>query len=143
VLACGTCEPGLICSHNRCVRSTHEEVEPNDSARSAGVIAAPFTAITGAIARTGDRDHFAITLPAGATLTALLLPPSYANPPLDYELALHASDGTLVDESIHMGAERIAYRNATGEARVLDLEVYAYGDSFASATRPYVLDVEW
>jgi carboxypeptidase T len=76
------------------------EREENNSFTNAQAVSSLPVRVTGVMdvmrsMRSGDYDHFAVTLAPGATLNARLVPNAASN----YDLGLHAANGTLLAQS--------------------------------------------
>lgn len=112
-----------------------QESEPNDypaTATDATVIPAP-TAVTGALASTGDRDYFRISLLSAKRLTVQCAVPSA----YDADLYLLDSAGSTLTRSVHDGAgadEALTFTRSAAGTGTYYLDVEAYS---GSGTTPY------
>jgi serine protease len=73
------------------------ETESNDALGSAQFVSVNPATVSGSISSGSDTDFYAVTLSAGATLTATLTPPSTA----DYDLYVYDSAGSQIGSSIN------------------------------------------
>jgi serine protease len=90
------------------------EVEPNNSRAAAQAITGNPVTVNGTLT-TGDTDYFSVSVPAGATLTATLTPPSSA----DFDLYIYNSSGsTLASSILGTGAVDTASVTNTGTSAV-------------------------
>jgi lysyl endopeptidase len=116
------------------------EVEPNNSRTSPQVISGPCNQISGTFLNDNSsqqNDYFRLSLPAGATVTALL-----NGLTADYDLYIYNStSGTQVASSLNGGttADQASWTNTGGSAVSVYIRVYRY-----SATRTtYQLKVSY
>jgi len=114
------------------------EVESNNTRNAAQVISGPCNQISGTFLNDNSsqqNDYFRLSLPAGATVTALL-----NGLTADYDLYIFNSAGTQVASSINGGttADQASYTN-TGGATTVYVRVYRY----ASTRTTYQLKVSY
>ncbi|HEV2846135.1 MAG TPA: hypothetical protein VG477_14870 [Thermoanaerobaculia bacterium] len=114
------------------------EVESNNTRNAAQVISGPCNQISGTFLNDSanqQNDYFRLSLPAGATVTALL-----NGLTADYDLYILNSSGTQVASSINGGttADQASYTNAGGATTVY-VRVYRY----ASTRTTYQLRVSY
>lgn len=76
--------------------TTVAEVESNNTIATAQAITPAPALVNGSMSSSSDTDYFAVTLAAGATLTATLTPPGTA----DYDLYIYNSSGSQLASSI-------------------------------------------
>jgi serine protease len=116
------------------------ETEPNDTRAMANVIVEP-GAVVGAFGSSNDTDWFAVSLPAGASLTATLTP----NADSDYDLYLYGSSGRRVAWSIDgVGAVDTAMvRNTRSSARTYYVRAVYYSGGTGASDGVYGLDLDW
>lgn len=106
------------------------EVEPNDSRTSPQVISGPCNQIAGTFlndASTQQNDYFRLSLPAGATVTALL-----NGLTVDYDLYIYNStSGSQVASSLNGGttADQASWTNTGGSAINVYVRVYRYSST--------------
>ena len=139
---CSQCGSGLLDANAAVTAikgggsSSIAEVEPNNSRAAPQTIAAPGT-VSGSLSSTTDSDYFAISLPAGKTLTASM---SLAAS-LDYDLYLQNSSGTQLRASENgAGAtDSFTYQN-TGTAAVT---VYVRVVYYSGGAGAYSLSLGW
>ena len=102
-----------------------DETEPNDSAQTANAVGTDVTAIRGRLTtQTDPQDVFAVVVPAGASLTATLIPDQ------DLDLYVNAADtGELLGASTHAStaADIVAWSNAGTASRTVLLRVVLGG----------------
>jgi serine protease len=114
------------------------ESEANDGTATADPLVAPCSTVAGTfVGGTDSNDYFAMTVPAGATVTGLLNGLS-----VDYDLYLYRSGSTTaVAQSTQGGttADQASWTNNTGASTTVHVRVYKY-----SATRAtYALRVSY
>jgi serine protease len=116
------------------------EVEPNDSRGAANVLAES-GAVAGAIGAGNDTDWFAVSLPAGASLTATLTP----NVDSDYDLYLYGSSGRRVASSLNEvgAADTATVRNTRSSSRTYYVRVVYYSGGTGATDGAYGLDLDW
>ncbi len=113
------------------------EAENNNNLARAQAIGAP-SLISGSLSSTSDVDYFAISLPAGKTLSALLTPAAGK----DFDLLLRNAAGTLVGASQNSGGgvvETLSYVNGGSAAVTLYLQVRY----FSGGGGAYSLQLGW
>jgi serine protease len=152
VATCSSCGAGML-DANAAVRAaagggggttpppptTVAESEPNNTRTAADAVAAP-TTVTGTMGSRTDTDYFALTLPAGATLTATLTPPSTA----DYDLYLYNSAGTQIaaSERGRGQVDTASVRNSGSAGAVVYARVVFYSGGTGS-NGAYTLQLGW
>ncbi|HYC89831.1 MAG TPA: PPC domain-containing protein, partial [Thermoanaerobaculia bacterium] len=113
------------------------DVEPNDSTSAPQAISGSCNQIAGTfVNETAANDYFRLSLPAGATVTALL-----DGLTADYDLFLYNAAGTEVAKSINGGttADQASWTN-TGSAAV---NVYIRVNRYSSTKATYQLKVSY
>jgi serine protease len=110
--------------------SSVAEIEPNNSRAAAQVITANPATVSGTLGFGDANDYFAITLPAGKTLTATLTPPSSA----DFDLYIYRSlSGSSVASSV-LGTgsvDTVTYTNRGSSTIMVYVLSYRYSGSGA------------
>ncbi|WP_149203699.1 S8 family peptidase [Actinotalea subterranea] len=120
---------------------TGTEAEPNNTRGTANAVGAPST-VSAAIGSSSDTDYFAVSLPAGATLTATLTPGSTS---ADYDLYLYNASGSLVASS-ELGAGRAdaaSTRNAGSTTATYYARVAYYSGGTGAGPGAYSLALGW
>jgi hypothetical protein len=113
------------------------EVEPNDSTSAPQIVSGSCNQIAGTfVGETAANDYFRLSLPAGATVTALL-----NGLTADYDLFLYNAAGTEVAKSINGGttADQASWTN-TGSVAV---NVYIRVNRYASTQATYQLKISY
>jgi hypothetical protein len=110
------------------------EAESNGTAATANAVARTYTAISGTMGNTTDKDYFALSLNANETLKINMTGPAS---PTDYDLyVVDASDATLTSSTNSGSTETVTYVNGA-TAKTVYAKVIAYSGS--STTTPYNL----
>jgi serine protease len=113
-----------------------ETTASNDTRATAQSISAPAT-ISGSLSSTDTNDYFAVSLPAGKTLTASL--PNASG--VDYDLYLYNASGTTLKSSTLSAGQTdsFTYSNTTSAAATVYVRVLYYGGGAGS----YSLTLGW
>jgi serine protease len=114
-----------------------ETTASNDTRATAQVIASPGGTISGSLSSTTDTDYYAVSLPAGATLSASL--PNASG--VDYDLYLYSSTGsTLKSSTLSAGnTDSFTYSNTTTAA----ITVYVRVIYYSGGAGTYALTLGW
>ncbi|WAC75135.1 S8 family serine peptidase [Roseateles sp. SL47] len=114
-----------------------ETTASNDTRATAQVIASPGGTISGSLSTTTDTDYYAVSLPAGATLSASL--PNASG--VDYDLYLYSSTGsTLKSSTLSAGnTDSFTYSNTTTAA----ITVYVRVAYYSGGAGTYALTLGW
>ncbi len=120
---------------------TINEVETNNTTATAQVLSTANTTVNATISATSDIDYFKISLPAGKTLTAKMIP----NATSDYDVDLLSSTGTKLSSSVNGtgAADTVTKTNTTASAMVLYVKVYRYSGGTGSTNGKYTLNANW
>jgi carboxypeptidase T len=120
---------------------TLAEAESNNTLAAAQTVSTSGTTVNGDIASSSDTDYFKVTLPASATLTATLTPPSAA----DYDLYVYNSAGTQVASSVKGTGlvDAASTTNSTGAAATYYVRVLYYSGATGAASGKYTLKLAW
>lgn len=112
------------------------EAEANNSRTTANAVAAA-SDVSGSLASTDTSDYFAISLPAGKTLSATLNATSSS---ADFDLYLYSSAGTQLSSSTKGAgqADSLSYANGGSSAVTLYVRAARYSGSGA-----YTLNLRW
>jgi hypothetical protein len=113
------------------------DVEPNDSTSAPQVISGSCNQIAGTfVNETAANDYFRLSLPAGATMTALL-----NGLTADYDLFVYNAAGTEVAKSINGGttADQTSWTNTSGAA----VNVYIRANRYVSTKATYQLKISY
>ncbi len=113
-----------------------ETTASNDTRATAQAIASPAT-ISGSLSSTDTSDYFAVSLPAGATLTASL--PNASG--VDYDLYLYSATGTTLKSSTLSAGQTDSfnYSNTTSAAVTVYVRVLYY----SGGANSYALTLGW
>lgn len=130
-----------ILSGSSCTPVSMNETESNNSIATANAITQSCTMASANIGSSSDVDYFAITVPAGKTLTATMTP----NASSDYDLKLYNSAGTQLASSVNgTGQADTVTRANTGTTAVTwYAKVYYYAGGTGSASGTYTLKASW
>ena len=117
------------------------EVGPNDSTAQAQAITNANTIVNATMSSTSDSDYTRVSLPAGRTLSATLIP----NPNSDYDLELYDGGGTLIAASrsapeSSMSQRSEIYRRGTATYFV---RAYYYSGGTGTTNGKYALRLNW
>ena len=128
--ACGGCGTGLL-DANAAVDAagtpvvvsvtTVAEREPNDTVTAAQALTALPARVNGTIAKSSDKDHYRVSIPAGGSLSATLTPNAGSN----YDLYLLSSAGVQIAASTQAGAaaDQVSVTNTGSSAVAVVLQV--------------------
>ncbi|KRB92598.1 hypothetical protein [Duganella sp. Root198D2] len=130
-----------ILSGGACTPVNMSETESNNTIASANPISASCTTASANMSTSADADYFAITVPAGKTLTATMTP----NASSDYDLKLYNSAGTELASSVKgTGQADVVTRANTGSTAVTwYAKVYYYSGGTGSTSGTYTLKASW
>ncbi|WP_426337982.1 hypothetical protein ACN9MZ_16055 [Pseudoduganella sp. S-14] len=130
-----------ILSGAACTPVNMSETESNNTIASANGITQSCTTASANIGTSSDVDYFAITVPAGKTLTATMTP----NASSDYDLKLYNSAGTELASSVKgTGQADVVTRANTGSTAVTwYAKVYYYSGGTGSTSGTYTLKASW
>ena len=117
------------------------EVGPNDSRAQAQVILNANTIVNAAISSTADTDYTSVSLAAGRTLSATLIP----NPNSDYDLDIYDAGGTLLASArAGTGVVDVAtFRNISRGTVTYFVRVYYYSGVSGATNGKYALRLNW
>lgn len=117
------------------------ETESNNTIATANPVTQNNTTVNGNIGSNSDTDYFAITVPAGKTLKAVLTP----NATSDYDLELYNAAGTLLASSTAgTGAvDTITRANSTSAAVTYYAKVVYYSGGTGATAGKYTLVTSW
>jgi len=114
--------------------TTFNEVESNNSTRTANIISNNVTRIVAYISTSTDQDYFRINVPAGRTVTV-----NMTGPTRDYDLYLLNSSGITLRTSAGLGStESVSYRNTSTTTAAYFIAVVGFGRAY-TPTAPYNL----
>ncbi|WP_028105167.1 hypothetical protein [Pseudoduganella violaceinigra] len=124
-----------------CTPVSKSETESNNTIATANPVTQSCTTVNANIGSNTDVDYFAITVPAGKTLTATMTP----NATSDYDLKLYNSAGTELGSSVKgTGQADTVSRANTGAAAVTwYAKVYYYGGGTGASNGTYTLKASW
>ena len=130
-----------ILSGASCTPVNMSETESNNTIATANGITQSCTTASANIGTSSDVDYFAITVPAGKTLTATMTP----NASSDYDLKLYNSAGTELASSVKgTGQADVVTRANTGSTAVTwYAKVYYYSGGTGSTSGTYTLKASW
>ncbi|WP_426161586.1 hypothetical protein [Pseudoduganella sp. R-34] len=130
-----------ILSGASCTPVNMSETESNNTIATANGISQSCTTASANIGTSSDVDYFAITVPAGKTLTATMTP----NASSDYDLKLYNSAGTELASSVKgTGQADVVTRANTGSTAVTwYAKVYYYSGGTGSTSGTYTLKASW
>ncbi|KQZ28047.1 hypothetical protein [Duganella sp. Root1480D1] len=130
-----------ILSGGACTPVNISETESNNTIATANPITASCTTASANMSASTDADYFAITVPAGKTLTATMTP----NATSDYDLKLYSSAGTELASSVKgTGQADVVTRANTGSTAVTwYAKVYYYSGGTGSTSGTYTLKASW
>jgi serine protease len=120
---------------------TIAETEPNNSRTASQAIGTANTTVNGTLGSSTDTDYFALTLPAGKTLTATLTPNSSS----DYDLYVYNSNGQLIGSSERGTgqADSVAVTNTGTSALTRYVRVVYYSGGTGATNGKYTLNLNW
>ena len=114
--------------------TTYNEVESNNSTRTANIISDNVTRIVAFISTSTDQDYFRINVAAGRTLTV-----NMTGPARDYDLYLLRSSGTILRTSAGAGStESVSFTNTGSTTATFYIAVIGFGRA-NTPTMPYNL----
>jgi predicted secreted protein len=124
-----------------CTPVNISETESNNTIATANPITQPCTTASANMASSTDADYFAITVPAGKTLTATMTP----NATSDYDLKLYDSAGTQLASSVNGTgqADTVTRANTGSSAVTWYAKVYYYAGGTGSTNGTYTLKASW
>lgn len=130
-----------ILSGSSCTPVNMSETESNNTIATANAITQSCTTASANMGSSTDADYFAITVPAGKTLTATMTP----NASSDYDLKLYNSAGTELASSVKgTGQADVVTRANTGSTAVTwYAKVYYYSGGTGSTSGTYTLKASW
>lgn len=130
-----------ILSGGACTPVNMSETESNNTIATANAISQSCTTASANMSASSDVDYFAITVPAGKTLTATMTP----NATSDYDLKLYNSAGTELASSVKgTGQADVVTRANTGSTAVTwYAKVYYYSGGTGSTNGTYTLKASW
>ncbi|HEY0586508.1 MAG TPA: M4 family metallopeptidase [Pseudoduganella sp.] len=130
-----------ILSGSTCTPVNKPETESNNTIATANAITQTCTTVSANISASSDVDYFAITIPAGKTLTATMTP----NATSDYDLKLYNSAGTELASSVKgTGQADVITRANTGSTAVTwYAKVYYYSGGTGATSGTYTLKASW
>jgi serine protease len=117
------------------------EVGPNDTLAQAQVIANANTIVNAAMSSTSDSDYTSVSLGAGRTLSATLIP----NPNSDYDLEIFDAGGNLLASSrFGTGIVDVAtFRNISRGTVTYYVRAFFYSGGSGSTNGKYALRLNW
>ena len=117
------------------------ETESNNTIGTANPISQSCTTASGNMGSSTDSDYFAITVPAGKTLTATMTP----NASSDYDLKLYNSAGTQLAQSVNGTgqADTVTRANTGSTAVTWYARVYYYSGGTGATSGTYTLKASW
>lgn len=144
--ACAQCGAGILNARAAVDAATGSppgiaEVSPNDSRAQAQAVAGANTIVNATISNTSDTDYTSVSLPAGRTLSATLIP----NPISDYDLQLYDSAGTLIATS-RLGTgvvDAVTVRNVSRGPYTYYVRVVYYSGGSGAINGKYALRLNW
>ncbi len=124
-----------------CTPVSMSETESNNTIATANPITQSCTTASANMGSSTDADYFAITVPAGKTLTATMTP----NASSDYDLKLYDSAGTQLASSVNGTgqADSVTRANSGSTAVTWYAKVYYYGGGTGSTSGTYTLKASW
>jgi zinc metalloprotease ZmpB len=124
-----------------CTPVNLSETESNNTIGTANTISQSCTTASGNMGSSTDSDYFAITVPAGKTLTATMTP----NASSDYDLKLYNSAGTQLAQSVNGTgqADTITRANTGSTAVTWYARVYYYSGGTGATSGTYTLKASW
>jgi len=130
-----------ILSGGACTPISKIETESNNTIATANPVTQSCTTVSANMGSSTDADYFAITVPAGKTLTATMTP----NASSDYDLKLYNSAGTELASSVKgTGQADVVTRANTGSTAVTwYAKVYYYSGGTGSSSGTYTLKASW
>jgi len=130
-----------ILSGGACTPISKTETESNNTIATANPVTQSCTTVSANMGSSTDADYFAITVPAGKTLTATMTP----NASSDYDLKLYNSAGTELASSVKgTGQADVVTRANTGSTAVTwYAKVYYYSGGTGSTSGTYTLKASW
>jgi zinc metalloprotease ZmpB len=130
-----------ILSGSSCTPVNMSETESNNTIATANAITQSCTTASANMGSSTDADYFAITVPAGKTLTATMTP----NATSDYDLKLYNSAGTELASSVKgTGQADVVTRANTGSTAVTwYAKVYYYSGGTGATSGTYTLKASW
>lgn len=130
-----------ILSGGACTPISKTETESNNTIATANPVTQSCTTVSANMGSSSDADYFAITVPAGKTLTATMTP----NASSDYDLKLYNSAGTELASSVKgTGQADVVTRANTGSTAVTwYAKVYYYSGGTGSTSGTYTLKASW
>jgi serine protease len=143
---CAQCGAGIVNARAAVDAATGSppgiaEAGPNDTSAQAQAIAKANTIVNAAMSSTADTDYVSVSLPAGRTLTATLIP----NPNSDYDLQLYDGGNTLLSVS-RFGTgvvDAVTVRNISRGNATYFVRVVYYSGITGSANGKYALRLNW
>ncbi len=118
--------------------ATYNEVEPNNSASAANIVADNITKIVGYISSSTDNDYFKVNVAAGHTLTVNMTGPTGSS--YDYDLYFYNASGTQIAVSDgSTTTESASWTNTGSTTATVTIAVVRYAGS--STTTPYNLAI--
>ena len=124
-----------------CTPVSISETESNNTIGTANAITQSCTTASGNMASSTDADYFAITVPAGKTLTATMTP----NATSDYDLKLYDAAGTQLAQSVNGTgqADSVTRANSGSTAVTWYAKVYYYAGGTGASSGTYTLKASW
>ncbi len=119
----------------------NETTASNNTRGTAQAITTANTTVNGSISSRTDTDFYSVSLPAGATLTATLTPPSNA----DYDIQIQNSAGTVIARS-ELGTGQVdtaSVRNSGTTATTVFVRVVYYSGATGTTSGRYTLRLGW
>lgn len=123
------------------VGPTINETESNNTIGTANVISQSGTTVNGNMSSSTDSDYFAITVPAGKTLTVTMTP----NATSDYDLKLYNASGTQLASSVNGTgqADTVSKANTGSTSVTWYAKVFYYAGGTGATSGTYTLKANW
>lgn len=124
-----------------CTPVNMNEAESNNTIATANAITQSCTTASANMGSSSDSDYFAITVPAGKTLTATMTP----NASSDYDLKLYNSAGSELASSVKGTgqADAVTRANTGSSAVTWYAKVYYYSGGTGASSGTYTLKASW
>jgi serine protease len=145
--ACSGCGAGIVDASAAVAAAvsapapTQNEVEPNNTSATANAVGTSGTAVNGTMASSFDNDYFIVQVPAGRTISAMLMIGSSTS---DYDLYMLNSAGSQIASSTNGAGsnDAIARTNTSGATSAYYLRV-RYRSGATGAAGKYTLRLSW
>ncbi|MEO8019574.1 MAG: S8 family peptidase [Pseudomonadota bacterium] len=144
--ACAQCGAGIVNARAAVDAATGTppgvgEVEPNDTRGTAQANFGANTIVNSTMSSSSDSDYFKVSLPAGRTLLATLIP----NPFSDYDLQLYDSAGTVIKLSRNGTGvvDTVTTTNTGGASATYYVRVVYYSGGTGGTNGKYAVRLNW